>query len=81
MASSSRQKQKNKGKLTAFQGVLEGWFAGNEEGINAYIHETSKKKINIPKVLDFELAEIWKTGRNKGCVEAPETEKAAGING
>ena len=29
----------------------------------------------------FQLAEIWKTGRNKGCVEAPETEKAAGING
>jgi len=53
MASSSRQKQKNKGKQSTFQGVLEGWFTGNEEGINAYIHETSRKQINIPKVLDF----------------------------
>jgi len=53
MASSSRQKQKGKGKQTTSQGVLEGWFAGNEEDINAYIHETSRKQINIPKVLDF----------------------------
>ena len=53
MASSSRQKQKNKGKQSTFQGVQEGWFAENEEGINAYIHETSRKQINIPKVLDF----------------------------
>ena len=77
MASSSRQKQKNKGKQSTFQGVLEGWFAGNEEGINAYIHETSKKQINIPKVLDFNWLKSEKIGRNKSCIEAPETKKAA----
>jgi len=64
MASFSRQKKKNQEKQSTFQGVLESWFAGDEEGINAYIHEMSKKQINIPKVLDFnwlkyeKLAEI-----------------------
>jgi len=42
MASSSK-KQKSKGKQTTTQGVLEDWFAENEEAINAYIHETSRK--------------------------------------
>jgi len=53
MASSSRQKNKNQDRQSTFQGVLESWFAGDEEGINAYIHEISRKQINIPKVLDF----------------------------
>jgi len=79
MASSSK-KQKNKGKQTTTQGVLEGWFAGNEEAINAYIHETSRKQINIPKVLYFNWLKSEKIDRNKGCVEAPKTEKAAGTN-
>jgi len=48
MASSSRQKKKNQDRQNTFQGVLEGWFAGDEEGINAYIHEMSRKQINIP---------------------------------
>jgi len=37
MASSSRQKKKNQAKQNTFQGVLEGWFTGDEEGMNAYI--------------------------------------------
>jgi len=53
MASSSRQKKKNQDRQSTFQRVLESWFAGDEEGINAYIHEMSIKQINIPKVLDF----------------------------
>jgi len=43
MVSSSRQKKKNQDRQNTFQGVLEGWFAGDEEGINAYIHEMSRK--------------------------------------
>jgi len=33
--------------------VLENWFVGDDEGITAYIHEMSRKQINIPKVLEF----------------------------
>jgi len=53
MASSSRQKKKKQSKQNNFQGVLENWFAGDDEGITAYIHQMSRKKINIPKVLEF----------------------------
>jgi len=53
MAFSSRQKKKNQDKHNSFQGVLENWFAGDDEGITAYIHEMSRKQINIPKVLEF----------------------------
>jgi len=53
MASSSRQKKKNQEKHNHSQGVLENWFAGDEEVITAYIHEMSRKQINISKVLEF----------------------------
>jgi len=53
MTSSSRQKKKKQNKQNIFLGVLENWFAGDDEGITAYIHEMSRKKINIPKFLEF----------------------------
>jgi len=53
MPSSSQQKKKNQEKHNNSQGVLENWFAGDEEGITAYIHGMSRKQINIPKVLQF----------------------------
>ena len=53
MASSSRQKKKNQDKQNNFQGVLENWFVGDDEGITAYIHEMSGKQTNISKVLEF----------------------------
>ena len=60
MASSSRQKKKNQKKHNNFQGVLENWFVGDEEAITAYIHEMSRKYINIPKVLKFTWLKIEK---------------------
>jgi len=53
MASSSRQKKQNQEKHNNSQGVLENWFAGDDEVITAYIHEMNRKHINIPKVLEF----------------------------
>jgi len=75
MASSSRQKQKNKGKQNTFQGVLESWFAGNEEGINAYIHETSRKQINIPKVLDFNWLKLEKLAETRVVLKHRKLKK------
>jgi len=34
-------------------GVLENWFARDEEAMFTFMHEMSRKQINIPKVLDF----------------------------
>jgi len=53
MASSSHKKRKSQEKHNNTQGVLEKWFAGDEEAITVYIHEMSRKHINIPKVVEF----------------------------
>jgi len=53
MASSSRQKKKNQDKHNNSQGVLENLFVGDAEAITAYIHEMSRKQINIPNALEF----------------------------
>jgi len=34
-------------------GKLEGWFSGDVELINKYLHETSRKNVNIPKLVSF----------------------------
>jgi len=34
-------------------GRLEGWFLGEEEKIEKYLHETSRKAINNPKIISF----------------------------
>ena len=81
MASSSRQKQKNKGKQSTSQGVLEGWFAGDEEGINAYIHEMSRKQINIPKVLDFNWLKSKKLAETKAVLKHQKLKKLLELTG
>jgi len=34
-------------------GKLEGWFSGESELINKYLHETSRKIVNTPKLISF----------------------------
>jgi len=34
-------------------GRLEGWLAGEDEKIEKYLHETSRKAINNPKLITF----------------------------
>ena len=53
MASSSHRKKKLKGQPNSSQGILENWFAGDSEAMTRFIHETSRKQVNVPKVLKF----------------------------
>jgi len=53
MASSSHRKKKSKEQPNNNQGIMEKWFAGDSEAMTRFIHETSTKQINVPKVLDF----------------------------
>jgi len=69
MASSSRKKKKNQEKHYNSQGVLENWFAEDEEGITAYIHEMSRKKVNIPKVLEFSWLETEKLAETRSALK------------
>ena len=53
MASSSHRKKKSKEQSNSSQGILEKWFAGDSEAMTRFIHETSRKQVNAPKVLEF----------------------------
>ena len=32
---------------------MEKWFVGDSEAMTRFIHETSRKQVNAPKVLEF----------------------------
>ena len=53
MAFSSHKKRQSREPTNTNNGVLENWFAGDEEAMTTFIHEMSRKQINIPKVLEF----------------------------
>jgi len=53
MASSSHRKKKSKEQPNNSQGILENWFSGDSKAMTRFIHETSRKQINVPKVLEF----------------------------
>jgi len=53
MTSSSHKKKKSREQPNNSQGILENWFAGDSEAMTRFIHETSIKQINVPKVLEF----------------------------
>jgi len=69
MASSSRQKKKNQEKHNNSQGILENLFVGDEEGIIAYIHEMSRKQINIPKVLEYSWLKTEKLDETRSALK------------
>jgi len=64
-----------------FQGVLESWFVGDGEGINAYIHEMSRKKINIPKVLDFSWLKSGKLAETRSAQKHQKLKKLLELTG
>jgi len=53
MASSSHRRKKSREQPNNNQGILENWFAGDSEAMTKFIHETRRKQINVPKVLEF----------------------------
>ena len=53
MTSSSHRKKKPKEQSSSNQGIMEKWFAGDSEAMTRFIHETTRKQVNAPKVLEF----------------------------
>jgi len=53
MASSSHRRKKSREQPNSSQGILEKWFVGDSKAMTKFIHETSRKKINVLKVLEF----------------------------
>lgn len=61
--------------------MLEGRFAGDEEGINAYIHEMRRKQINIPKVLDFNWLKSEKLDETRSALKHQKLKKLLELTG
>jgi len=53
MESTPSSSKRMKSKAIKRSGRLENWFSGEEEKIDRYLHETSKKVINNPKLITF----------------------------
>jgi len=47
-------------------GKLEGWFSGESEFIDKYLHETSRKSVNTPKLVSF----TWMKQQNLDIVRS-----------
>jgi len=55
MKSFSHKKRRSREQHNNNQGILENWFVGDVEPMTTFIHEISRKQINVPKVLEFSL--------------------------
>ena len=75
MASSSHRKKKSKEQSQSSQGILENWFAGDSEAMTRFIHETGRKQINVPKLLEFS----WL--REENLIEAKDLLKHQKLKG
>jgi len=53
MASTLPSSKRMKTRVVKRGGHLENWFSGDDENIEKFLHELSRKAINNPKVISF----------------------------
>jgi len=53
MASTPQSSKRMKTRAVRSGAKLEGWFLGESELIEKYLHETSRKIVNTPKLVSF----------------------------
>ena len=53
MEPTSPSSKRIKTRVVRRGGRIEAWFSGEDEKIEKYLHETSRKTINNPKVISF----------------------------
>jgi len=53
MAATLPSSKRMKTRVVRSDGKLEGWFSGESELIDKYLHETSRKIVNTPKLVSF----------------------------
>jgi len=54
---------------------IEAWFSGEDEKIEKYIHETSRKTINIPKLISFTWLKEQKLGELRSLLKEQMLKK------
>jgi len=65
MASTPPSSKRMKTRAIRSGGKLEGWFSGESELIDKYLHETSRKIVNTPKLVSF----TWDKATKSDCGE------------
>jgi len=50
-------------------GRIEAWFSGEDEKIEKYLHETSRKTINNPKLISFTWLKEQKLGELRSLLK------------
>jgi len=53
MASTPSSSKRMKTRAVRSGGKLKGWFSGESELIENYLHEPSRKIVNTPKLVSF----------------------------
>jgi len=53
MASSSHKKRRAREQPSSNHGILENWFVGDIEDMTTFMHEISRKKINVQRYWNF----------------------------
>jgi len=66
MAATPSSVQRMKIRVVRSGGKLEGWFYGESVLINKYLHETSRKIFNTPKLVSF----TWMNQQNLSTVRS-----------
>jgi len=67
MALTPPSSKRMKTKVVRSGGKLEDWFSGESELIYKYLHETSRKIINTPKLVSFIWMKQQKEKSSKGA--------------
>jgi len=66
MAGTPPSAKRMKTRIVRSGGKLEGWFSGESELINKYLHETSRKSVNTLKLVSF----TWMKQQNLSTVRS-----------
>ena len=66
MAATPPSAKRMKTRVVRSGGKLEGWFSRESELINKYLHETSRKIVNTPKLVSF----TWMKQQNLSTVRS-----------
>jgi len=66
MAETPPSAKRTKTRTVRSGGKLEGWFSGEVELIKKYLHETSRKNVNTPKLVSF----TWMKQQNLSTVRS-----------
>jgi len=81
MDSTPPSSKRMKSRTVKRGGRLESWFSGESEKIDKYLHETSRKLINTPKIISFNWLKEQKLLEVRSLLKDQLLKRFLGMNG